>query len=136
MRRIVTLLSAALILFSVNAIAQEGMGKVTGKVIDGSKKTIESSTITLIRAKDSSVAKISAADKNGNFEFEKIPEGKYFVSVSAVGHDRGYSEIFEITAGKNSVELKTIELVSQTKSLSGVTVTAKKPLVEQKLDRT
>lgn len=136
MRRIVTLLSAALILFSVNAIAQEGMGKVTGKVIDGSKKTIESSTITLLRAKDSSVAKISAADKNGNFEFEKIPEGKYFVSVSAVGHDRGYSEIFEITAGKNSVELKTIELVPQTKSLSGVTVTAKKPLVEQKLDRT
>jgi len=105
-------------------------------VIDGNAKTIEASTITLLRVKDSSVTKIGAADKNGNFEFENIPEGKYLVSVSAVGHRKGYSETFDITADKNSVVLKTIELIPQTKSLAAVTVTSRKPLIEQKIDRT
>jgi iron complex outermembrane receptor protein len=136
MRKILTLLAVFLTSFSLISSAQSEGGKVAGTVIDGSQKTVASSTITLLRAKDSSVAKISAADKNGNFEFEKISWGKYFVSVSAVGHQKGYSEIFEISAEKNSVVLKTIELIPQSKSLGAVTVTAKKPLVEQKIDRT
>src|SRR6266404_1639572 len=116
--------------------AQTKTGNIRGIVIDGNSKTIESSTITLLRSKDSSVIKMSAADKNGHFEFENIPEGKYLVSISVVGHKKGYSDIFEITADKNSVDLKTIELIPQAKDLTGVTVTSRKPLIEQKIDRT
>src|SRR4030095_6050191 len=104
-------------------------------LIDGSAKTIESSTITLLKASDSSVVKINAADKNGNFKFENVADGKYIVSVSAVGHQKGHSQIFEITPERSVVDLKTIELIPQTKSLSGVTVTSRKPLIEQKIDR-
>ena len=143
MRTILTLLTVALTALSFVSHAQvkttslpAGQGRVTGNVIDGSQKTIESSTITLLRARDSSVAKMSVADKTGKFEFEKIPEGKYLVSVTAVGHQKGYSESFEITAEKNLISLKTIELIPQSKSLSAVTVISKKPLVEQKIDRT
>jgi outer membrane receptor protein involved in Fe transport len=134
--RKLSLLAFALATFSLVTYAQTKTGKISGSVIDGSQKTIEASTITLLRAKDSSVAKISAADKNGKFEFEKVAEGKYFVSISAVGHQKGYSEVFEITPERNSVTLKTIELIPQTKALGAVTVTAKRPLVEQKIDRT
>lgn len=135
MRKILTLSATLLFLrFFVNA--QQTDGQVSGTVVDGSQKTIESSTITLLRAKDSSVAKISVADKNGKFEFDKIVDGKYFVSVSAVGHEKGYSELFAITPQQNVVALKAIQLVPLTKSLDAVTVVAKKPLVEQKLDRT
>ncbi len=126
----------AFLLIAFASQAQTKTGKIIGTVIDGNSKTIESSTITLLRAKDSSVAKMSAADKNGHFEFESIAEGRYLVSVSAVGHQKGFSETFEITAEKNSIDLKTIELVPQTKNLSGVTVTSRKPLIEQKIDRT
>jgi iron complex outermembrane receptor protein len=136
MRKLLTLLTVVLTSISLVSHAQVKNGRITGVVIDGSQKTIESSTITLLRAKDSSVAKISAADKNGKFGFENVPEGKYLVSVSAVGHQKGFSEVFTITPDKPSIELKTIELIPQTKSLTGVTVTAKKPLVEQKIDRT
>jgi iron complex outermembrane receptor protein len=115
--------------------AQTKTGKVNGVVVDGNTKTVEASTITLLRAKDSSVAKLSVADKTGKFEFDNIIEGRYLVSVTAVGHQKGYSETFEITPG-SSVVLKTIELIPITKSLTGVTITAKKPLIEQKIDRT
>ena len=125
-----------LLSLTYSAAAQTKNGKVKGVVIDGSAKIIESSTITLLRWSDSSVAKMGVADRNGYFEFENVPEGKYMVSVSAVGHQKGYSETFEITADHNFIDLKRIELTPQTKNLSGVTVNARKPLIEQKIDRT
>src|SRR5215471_11641707 len=113
---------------SIVTYAQPGLGKIKGTVIDGNAKTIESSTVTLLRATDSSVAKMSVADKTGHFEFENVSEGKYLVSISAVGHQKGYSEVFEITSQKNSVEIKPIQLVPLVKDMAGVTVSARKPL--------
>src|SRR5688572_7181473 len=134
MRKLLTLLIATMTLsFAVHA--QKNLGKVSGQVIDGNTKTIESATITLLRVKDSSVAKLSVANKDGNFVFENVAEGKYIVSISAVGHTKGFSEVFEITPAANNVTLKTIELVPLAKNLTGVTVTAKKPLIEHKIDR-
>jgi len=135
MRKFLTLL-IAIITLSFSSQAQKSLGKVTGQVIDGNTKTLEAATITLLRAKDSSVAKISAANKDGNFVFENVSEGKYFVSITAVGHTKGFSELFEITTANTNVILKTIELVPLAKSLTGVTVAAKRPLIEQKIDRT
>ncbi len=136
MKKIMTLLTVALTALSLVSFAQLKNGKVSGTVIDGSTKTIESATITLLRAKDSSVAKMSVADKTGKYEFDAVPEGRYLVSISALGHTKGFSEIFEISNANPSAVLKTIELVPQAKAIDGVTVTAKKPLIEQKLDRT
>src|SRR6187200_306604 len=96
MRKFLTLLTA-IIALSFTSQAQKTSGKVSGQVIDGNTKTVEAATITLLRAKDSSVAKISAANKDGNFAFENVADGKYLVSITAVGHTKGFSEIFEIT---------------------------------------
>ena len=134
MRKFLTVLIAILTL-SFASQAQKESGRVSGRVIDGNTKTIESATITLLRSKDSSVAKISIANKDGNFVFENISEGKYLVSISAVGHIKGYSESFEISPSNASVTLKTIELIPASKELSNVSVTGRKPLVEQKIDR-
>jgi len=135
MRKFLTLLTAILT-FSFASQAQNESSKISGKVIDGNTKTIESATITLLRSKDSSVAKITAANKEGNFVFENVFEGKYMVSITAVGHIKGFSDVFEVTASSNNITLKTIELVPVAKNLVGVTVMAKKPLIEQRIDRT
>jgi hypothetical protein len=135
MRKFLTLLTA-IIALSFTSQAQKTSGKVSGQVIDGNTKTVEAATITLLRAKDSSVAKISAANKDGDFVFENVADGKYLVSITAVGHTKGFSEIFEITPSNTTITLKTIELIPLAKSLAGVTVAAKKPLIEQKIDRT
>ena len=134
MRNLLTLLASILTL-STSALAQKSTGKVSGQVIDGNTKTIESATITLLRVKDSSVAKISAANREGKFVFENVSEGQYLVSITAVGHTKGFSEVFEITPANSNLTLKTIELVPLAKNLTGVTVAAKKPLIEQKIDR-
>lgn len=136
MRKILTMLTLALTALSFVSQAQGKAGKISGTVIDGSTKTIESATITLLRAKDSSVVKMSVADKTGKYEFDAVPEGKYIVLISAVGHNKGFSEVIDINSANTVVLVKTIELVPQAKAIGEVTVTAKKPLIEQKLDRT
>ena len=134
MKQIFSLLT--LVLAALTGFAQAGSGKIAGSVIDGNQKTVESSTIALLRAKDSATVKFSAADKQGKFSFDNISNGKYLISVSAVGHQKGYSEVFEISDSRSLIELKPVNLIPQTKGMSNVTVTAKRPLVEQKIDRT
>lgn len=136
MRKLLALMTVALTALSFSAGAQVKNGKITGSVIDGSTKTIESATITLLRAKDSSIAKMAVADKTGKFEFENVPEGKYLVSISAVGHEQGFSETVEITSAQPSVTLKQIELLPQARTVAGVTVTSRKPAIEMKAGKT
>ena len=133
MRNILTLL--AVLALSLPSRAQT-QGRVEGKVIDGDSRTVESATIALVRASDSATMKFTAAEKSGRFSFDQVVEGRYLVAITAVGHQKGYSEVFEISAANTLVQLKTVELVPQPKNLGGVTVTAKKPLIEQKIDKT
>jgi iron complex outermembrane recepter protein len=132
MRKLLTLLALSLTFLSLASYAQTKTGRISGTVIDGSTKTIESATITLLKAKDSSVVKMAVADKAGKYEFENVPEGRYIVAISAVGHDKGFSAPVEISAASTAVEVKTIELVPQAQAIGGVTVTAKKPAIEMK----
>ena len=134
MKKIFSLGLLMILVYSLSA--QTISGKVSGKVIDGNEKVIESATITLIKAKDSSVAKMGAAGKDGNFEFDAVAEGKYMVAVSAVGHKKAFSITFDINPANTSVVLKTIELVPVSKDLAGITVVARRPLIEQHIDRT
>jgi hypothetical protein len=132
MRKVLSLLALSLTFLSLASYAQTKTGRISGTVIDGSTKTIESATITLLKAKDSSVVKMAVADKGGKYEFENVPEGRYIVAISAVGHDKGFSAPVEISASSTTVSVKTIELVPQAQAIGGVTVTAKKPAIEQK----
>jgi len=132
MKKTLTLIILMISVLSIDSQAQTRPGTVSGSVIDGNSKTIESATITLLRSKDSSVAKISVASKTGQFLFE----GNYLVAISAVGHTQAFSKVFEINQNNLSVVLPVIELKPTVKSLDAVTVTTRKPLIEQKVDRT
>lgn len=135
MKKFINLLLISLTI-AISSYGQIKNGKVSGKVIDGNSKIIEAATISLLQAKDSAVAKISVANKEGNFVFEGLANGRYMVSITAVGHLKAFSEVFDINDNQKEVSLKTIELVPSSKTLSTVTIVTRKPLIEQKLDRT
>lgn len=132
MKKISTLLSIA-IFFSFILKAQNG--KVSGAVQDGSAKTIGSATVSLLRVKDSSVMKFAPTNKSGEYEFLDIPDGKYFVSATSVGYGKVRSEAFEISSS-NSLKLPVLVMAEQAKNLGGVTVTAKRPFIETRIDKT
>ncbi len=134
MKTICLLLTA--LLFAAALPAQNKPGKISGTIISPEKKPVESATIQLLKADNKALVKTAITDKNGNFSFEKIAEGKYIISTSAVGFAKKMSEAIEITAAKPEVDMTSIEVSSQQKALEGVTVVAQKPFIEQKLDRT
>ena len=135
MRKIKNLL-AMVVLTTLSFVSYaQNAGKINGIIKDGNEKTLESATISLIKATDSSVVKVAVADKAGRYQFENIATGKYLVNVSATGHDAGYSSLVEVKQGNDAIEVPVIVLQPATKSLGAVVVTSKKPLIEQKIDR-
>ncbi len=136
MRKLIAITLTFLTAFTLTAFSQAKKGTITGQVIDGNEKTIASATINLLRVKDSSIAKLSVADKAGKFEFDNIVAGKYFVSITAVGHQAGNSEVIEMDSLGTSVTIKTIELIPVAKSVGEVVVTSKRPPIEVKAGKT
>ena len=129
------LLSITTILISYIAVAQQNV--ITGKVLEKSKNSIiQSSTISLLKAKDSSIVKTTLADDAGNFSIENIEKGNYILLATAIGYDKTLSKPIEVNeTGKQQI-VNTLFLKPSEKSLATVTVLAKKPFIERKLDRT
>lgn len=116
--------------------AQSNTGKISGTVVNADKKPVESATVQLLKAGDKSLVKVAVADKAGNYAFDKLAEGTYLISFSAAGFAKQTSEPVSISATNLTVTVGPTELVVQSRSMEGVTVTASKPFIEQKLDRT
>lgn len=136
MKKAPILLVVILHVFIGHLIAQTKSGKISGSVNDDQKKAVDGATVTLLRSKDALLVKVSLTDKRGYFEFEKIADGTYTVSVTVTGFQKKVSEPFIISPDSASVSLQAIQIVPAATSLGQVTVTGKRPLIENKIDRT
>ncbi|MEP6725996.1 MAG: outer membrane beta-barrel family protein, partial [Bacteroidota bacterium] len=134
MKKIITIITLSL--FSIGLFAQGKIGKVSGTITDAAQKPLEAATVQLLRAENKALVKAAVTNKQGVFEIEKIAAGKYLLSVSAVAFISKNTEPFELNVEKNTVQMPAIQLAASSKELSGVTVTGRKPLIEQKIDRT
>jgi hypothetical protein len=134
MRNLFTLLTG--ILLSTLVSSQNKIGKISGIITDESQRPIQSASVSLLRAKDSSLVKIAVTDKEGKYEFEKILEGKFLLSVSSIGFQKRFGQALEITADNAAFKAESIRLAAESRSMEGITVTAKKPFIESKIDKT
>ncbi|MET0392632.1 MAG: TonB-dependent receptor, partial [Chitinophagaceae bacterium] len=122
----------ALLLMAVVFSSVVSAQKISGLVKDQQGKGLEKTTVSLLRASDSAVVKLSVTDKEGKFSFP-ADAGRYLVSVSYVGYAPLYSPVFAVSG---DVQLGDLVMIKAEASLSGVTVTARRPIVEVKADRT
>ncbi|TMI61547.1 MAG: TonB-dependent receptor [Bacteroidetes bacterium] len=130
-----TVLLAGL-LFCTLVFAQNKIGKISGLVTDDSQKPLQSVSVSLLRAKDSVLVKIAVTDKEGKYEFENISDGKFLLSVSSIGFTKTIGSSIEISSSHSSIKAETIKLVAEAKGMDAVTVVAKKPFIETKIDKT
>ncbi|WP_234734600.1 outer membrane beta-barrel protein [Tellurirhabdus bombi] len=132
-----TLLGLVLGISTLGVQAQgPAKGKVSGIVLDGTQKPFEYATMMLLRAKDSTLVKGAVSGAAGKYEFENVAGGRYLVGGSMVGYKKVYSEAFVIDETTNEVQVKTLTMAEETKNLKEVNVVAKKPFIEQEIDRT
>jgi len=111
-------------------------GKVSGLVLEGRQKPFEFATMLLLKASDSTLVKGAVSGAGGAYEFERVAEGRYLVAGTVVGYRKVYSAPFAVNAASADVRVPTLVLTEDTQRLKEVNVVAKKPFIEQQVDRT
>lgn len=122
------------ILMSGTANAQT-LSKVHGSVVDANGQGMGGANVLLLKKSDSSLVKGTLSTAKGTYTFENIPQGSYLLEGSATGYQKTHSGPVEVTAASPEVKVPALTLQPQAKELAKVTVTAQKPLFEQKMDR-
>ncbi len=125
MRTLILLVAIQLIFTSLNA-------QVSGLIKDEDGKAVKGATISLL--KDSSLLKFAVSGADGQFSFTGIKEGNYRVKATFVGYKPSVSAPFSVTASE--MNLPAIVIKKLDGNMKEVVVTANKPLIEVKADKT
>ncbi|MBO9562420.1 MAG: outer membrane beta-barrel protein [Niastella sp.] len=129
------MLAFSMILLPFCLSAQTG-ASISGTVQDKRPKPIVAASISLTRATDTILVKAAVSSDNGYFTFDNLKPGTYRITITAVGFT-AYTSDTILLAVNEQIKLPVIELAAADASqLNAVTVTARKPFVERKIDRT
>ena len=124
----------ALLFWGIAGFAQSFSG-IKGNVKDDfSRKNIDGATITIVKVNDSSLVKATFTDKEGNFYFKNVNKGTYRILTTSLGYKKTFSPI--ITVEEFNVDLGTLFLATEVKSLNEVLVVSRKQFIERKIDKT
>jgi len=129
MRKLFTFLFGAIIISS--AVSAQ---KISGIIKDQQGKALDKVTVSLLRTKDSVAVKFGATDKTGSYSFVGVSAGSYFVKATSVSHTPLNSSQFEVLDGTD-ITVPELTMARAEKTLEGVSVSSKKPMVEVKADK-
>ncbi|MGE5107736.1 MAG: carboxypeptidase regulatory-like domain-containing protein, partial [Sphingobacteriales bacterium] len=132
MQKPIALLAVITILL-INLSGLQAQVKIYGAVKDAEGKPVSGVNVLLLNHTDSSLIKGTISLSAGNFSFDNVNPGKYLLGFSFAG----YKQVYTATADLNQNDFNAghIKLHREEKELAAVTVTARKPLFEQKIDR-
>jgi ferric enterobactin receptor len=135
MRTVLSLLF--FLVLSVNNYAQTaGKGKISGKVTDAvTKQPVDYATISVFKQGAASPFNGISTDAKGTFSIDNIPAGDYKVTVDFLGYKRTTIDHVIVTDGGSTPSLANILLAPVQNQLTGVTITAKAPIIENRIDK-
>lgn len=106
---------------------------VSGTVKDSVGKTLQDATVSIFKEKDSLPLKSARTSPAGQFSFSSLAPGPYLLKVSMVGY-LAHSATILVQSDSRVYDVQ-LGLANDI-NLAGVTVTARKPFLEKKVDRT
>ncbi len=131
------LLFSTFTFITVQSHAQNNTGKITGKICDQQHDPLPGATVTLRNLRDTAIKQTVVAGKNGSFFFEHLPVSVYSIMVTHVGFTAYRDDHLSMSDAVPSISLPVIIMLPAAgQRLNEVVVNAKKPLIEQKIDRT
>ena len=123
--------SIFIVMFSLCAFTATAQHQLTGTVKDAADGSpVPYSTAALLRPDSSAVTGVTTGN-DGRFVLENVKAGDYLLQISFIGYQKEYLTV-NVPAQSDLGEILLSEDVNK---LTEVVVTARRPLVEQKLDR-
>ncbi|MFN8429839.1 MAG: outer membrane beta-barrel family protein [Spirosomataceae bacterium] len=109
---------------------------IKGSLLDENDQPLPFANVLLIKSKDSTLFKALTSDVGGNFEFKDAKDGNFKLRISMVGYQDFYSPAFVISDESPVFSIPSIKMALNTTVLKELKVVAKKPFIEQQIDRT
>jgi hypothetical protein len=109
--------------------------RIHGTIMDSAGKPIVNANVLLLNSKDSVLVKGILTGDRGLFSFENIKAGGYLITATHTGIQPIYTKPFQVSEKQENIDMGTIRLEESSLVMANVTVTSKKPLYEQKIDR-
>jgi hypothetical protein len=133
MKKTTILLVISFIVISVPVLAQQAVLK--GTVIDTSeKRNLANTVIALLRPADSVLVSFTRSNKDGQFQLQKLPPGKFIVMITRPAYADYYDRV-EVTPGA-AVDLGKISMTLKSQLLAEVVVQHKLGAIRIKGDTT
>ncbi len=129
--------AGVLILFALlnttNVHAQPKNLKISGVVKDSLNKPMAFATVTLFKQQAPDIAiKTTYTSENGKYLFNNVDTGSYRMIVSHTGFTDHQKDILLVS---EEIVMEDVQLQRANGNLQGVTITARKPLIEQTDDK-
>ena len=127
-----TALIAAWLSVALTSVQAQTGFQISGKLTGVERKPLDGATVYLLTSPDSTLLKTALADSAGSFSFPQLKQGDYIISISMTGYADYKTPVIHLT------EDKIIEPINLTASgtLQNVVVTAQRPFVERRIDKT
>ncbi len=111
-------------------------GKISGRIVDAQTgDPIEYTTIRLFIQDQNKLVTGVIADSKGLFKLTNVPDGKYKVVIDFLGYQKIEKSNVVLNKDNRSIAFGDVKLASSQTTLQGVTITAKKQLIENKIDK-
>ncbi len=122
---------------SMPASAQKKRASIKGSVLDSTQaKPLPFATVGLYKVADHTRPLQNIfSDSKGRYEFLKVDTGQYVVYASNSGYAEKATSPFFITNDSTALELPALTLSTVAQDLAAVTVSARRPLIEQSEDK-
>jgi hypothetical protein len=125
----------SLVLSSIIVFTSQAQNSLHFSIKDSQNQAIPFASILLKKQSDSSLVKGYISDENGIFNATNLPNGVFTFRIQSTGFDA--KEIKSVEINPNSkLDLGNIILTNSTTILKEVKVSATKPFIERKLDKT
>lgn len=121
---------------AANAQTNSAIGKLSGKVLDEKQINMAYASVSLLKAKDSTLIKGSITEDNGTYIFTSLPEGQYLVAINMVGYAKILKGPYVINTLNKTYTIDNVTMLPTAKQLNGVNIVSRKPLVERQVDKT
>ena len=115
--------------------ASFGQTQISGTVTDAAGMPLQAASVLLLNAKDSVLVKGQLSGNDGSYVLENVAGGTYRVGVSMLGYTYLLSDPFTVDDQMHRKMMGTMALQEDAAQLKEVSIVAKKPLFEQRVDR-
>jgi len=108
---------------------------IEGSLKDESAVPVTFANVVLYSSEDSTIVKVETSNDKGEFLFQNIAVGSYYVVASFIGYNEFNTDAIKLNSDE-TISLDPITMLNSSVELETAIVTAKRAMVEVKPDRT